>query len=319
MKAVIIARDFSEPEIDASYILKNAGFEVKEYDTEYGSGTTPEKTAELIGDADAAIVGLEPINDAVFERCPNLKVVSRRGIGYDSLDLAAFARHGAAAVRTTGAVEGAVAEHVMACVMHFARRLDLQARSMRRGEWNRMMTYGAKNRTLGLIGFGGIGKEIARRADGFGMEVLYNCRHPKPEWESEYNVRFAPLDELLRKSDYISINVPLTAETEHMIDARAIGMMKREAVIINIARSRVVDETALAGALREGRIKGACIDVYDSEPCTDSVFRGFENVILTPHTANFTTENIKRMNELAAENIVKFFDGTIDEKYVIKV
>ena len=151
--------------------MRDAGFEVIECAGEYGSGTAPEKVAELIGDADAAIVGLEPINDTVFDRCPNLKLISRRGIGYDSLDLGALRRHGAAAVRTTGTVEGAVAEHVMAYIMHFARRLDLQSESMRRGEWKRVMTYGAKNRTLGLIGFGGIGKEIAKRADGFGMEV----------------------------------------------------------------------------------------------------------------------------------------------------
>ena len=207
----------------------------------------------------------------------------------------------------------------MAYIMYFARRLDLQSASMHRGEWKRSMTYGAKNRTLGLIGFGGIGKEIARRADGFGMNVLYNCRHPQKAWETEYNVHYAPIEEIAQKSDYISINVPLTNETEGMIDASFIESMKHESVLINIARSRIVDETALAKALIGGRIRGACIDVYDSEPCTDSVFRSIENAVLTPHTANFTTENIKSMNELAAENIVKFFDGTIDDKYVIKI
>ena len=319
MKVVVTARDFSEPEIDGSYILRDAGFEVTECTGEYGSGTSPEQVAELIGDADAAIVGLGPINDTIFERCPNLKLISRRGIGYDSLDLDVFRRYGAAAVRTTGTVEGAVAEHVMAYIMYFARRLDLQSASMHRGEWKRSMTYGAKNRTLGLIGFGGIGKEIARRADGFGMNVLYNCRHPQKAWEKEYNVHYAPIEEIAQKSDYISINVPLTNETEGMIDVSFIESMKHESVLINIARSRIVDETALAKALIGGRIRGACIDVYDSEPCTDSVFRSIENAVLTPHTANFTTENIKSMNELAAENIVKFFDGTIDDKYVIKI
>lgn len=319
MKVVVTARDFSEPGIDGSHILKDAGFEVKECGGEYGSGTSPEKVAELIGDADAAIVGLEPINDTVFTRCPKLKLLSRRGIGYDSLDLDAFRRHGAAAVRTTGTVEGAVAEHVMAYIMYFARRIDMQNASMHRGEWKRVMTYGAKNRTLGLIGFGGIGKEIARRAAGFGMNVLYNCRHPKKEWETEYAVSYAPIERIAAESDYISVNVPLTDETEGMVDRGLISSMKREAVLINIARSRVVDETALAQALLGGQIRGACIDVYDSEPCTDSVFRDIENAVLTPHTANFTTENIKSMNELAAENIVRYFDGTIDEKYVIKI
>ena len=239
MKVVVTARDFSEPEIDGSYILRDAGFEVTECTGEYGSGTSPEQVAELIGDADAAIVGLEPINDTVFERCPNLRLISRRGIGYDSLDLDAFRRHGAAAVRTTGTVEGAVAEHVMAYIMYFARRLDLQSASMHRGEWKRSMTYGAKNRTLGLIGFGGIGKEIARRADGFGMQILYNCRHPQKAWETEYNVHYAPIEEIAQKSDYISINVPLTNETEGMIDASFIESMKHESVLINIARSRI--------------------------------------------------------------------------------
>lgn len=318
MKVVITARDFVKPDVDGSHILSEAGYEVIEYcDGNYGINTDNETMAKLIADADAAIIGLEPINENVLRHCPNLKLISRRGIGYDSLNLDDLKKYGVSAVRTTGVVESAVAEHVMAYIMYFARHIERQNSSMHRGEWKRIMTYGAKGRTLGLIGFGGIGKEIAKRADGFGMKVLYNCRHPHKEWEKEYNVSYADIMDLAEHSDYISINVPLTKDTENLINKDMILRMKKEAILINTARSRIVDIDALACALQNGRIRGACIDVFDKEPCFDSVFVGIDNAVLTPHTASFTVENFKSMNECAADNVVKFFDKTIEDRYII--
>ncbi len=318
MKIVITAREFTAPGIDGSHILIDAGYDVAEYcKGNYGVNTDADTMADLIGDADAAITGLEPINESVLKRCPNLKLISRRGIGYDSLKLDDLKKYGVSAVRTTGAVEGAVAEHVMAYIMHFARHISEQNSIMHKGKWERIMTYGAKNHTLGIIGFGGIGKETALRANGFGMRILYNCRHPQIEWESKYNAEYAALKDIMRQSDYISVCVPLTADTKELISRELINLMKKDAVLINTARSAVVDNDALADALKSRRIRGACIDVFDREPCTHSVFTDIENAVLTPHTASFTSENFKAMNERAARNVIDFFSNTIDERYII--
>lgn len=316
MKIVITARNFTVPDTDALELLRAQGFEViDDSGVGLGTGAGEDAVADLIGDADAVLSALEPIGETVLRRCPNLKLVSRRGIGYDSVDLEACKRHGVAVARATGTVEAAVAEQVMAYILYFARRVDAQSAEMHAGKWQRQMLPGAKNRTLGLVGFGGIGKEIAKRAVPFRMNVLYYCRHPRPEWEGEYHVKYAPFDELLASCDYISANVPLTAQTRNLFGAAEFARMKPECVFINIARGGVADVQALRQALDSGHIRGACVDVYDHEPCTDSPLAGCPNAILTPHTSSFTSENFGVMNLCAANNIIHFFDGTLEEKY----
>ena len=313
MKLVITARDFSATGASAMALLREAGWEITDYSGEsLGPGTDPALVAERIGGADAAIIGLEPLNAAVLRRCPRLKIVSRRGIGYDSIDLAACRTHGVAAVRAVGTVEAAVAEHVMAYVLHFARHVAAQSASMHRGEWCRTMMPGAKGRVLGLVGFGGIGKEIARRAVPFGMEVRYFCRHPQAAWAEEYHVSYCDWDTLLSDSDYLSINVPLTERTRGMFGAEEFRRMKRESVLINIARGPIVDVPALRDALLGGLLRGAAVDVFDSEPCTTSPLLDCPNAVLTPHTATYTTENFQAMNLAAARNIIDFFAGTLN-------
>ena len=318
MKIVITARNFRMPDDRAYERLQQEGYEVIDAAMEgCGAGTSEERMTSLIGDADIAITGLEPIGAYVLTHCPHLKLVSRRSIGYDSVDLEACRRHGVAVLRATGTVEAAVAEQVMAYILHFARQLDKQNISMHQGRWERMMTYGAKNRILGLVGFGGIGKEIAKRAVAFGMDVWYYCRHPEEKWETDYQVRYCSFDELLKKSDYLSVNVPLTKETRHMFSSVQFQKMKKESVFINIARGQIVDYEALKKALDEKWIRGAGVDVFDTEPCTDSPLLGCENALLTPHTAPYTSENFSEMNSRAAENVISYFHHTLDKKYIL--
>ena len=312
MKIVITARDFSTYDSSAVNLLKNAGFDVIDYSNAgAGTGTTPAQMTEYIGDADIAITGLEPMAEETIDACTNLKMLSKRSIGYDSVNLDACRKHGITVTRTTGAVEAAVSEQVIAYIMYFARNLTAQNESMHAGKWQRVMSYGAKNRTLGLVGFGGIGREIAKRAVALGMNVIYYCRHPKEEYTAKYNVRSTSLDELISTSDYISVNVPLTAETRGMFGKNEFSKMKKECVFINIARGPVMDDGALAAALTAGTIRGAGIDVFDSEPCTDSVLRGCPNAVLTPHTAPFTSENFCSMNMIAAQNVIDYVNNSI--------
>lgn len=316
MKIVITARNFTNYDRAAVESLRACGHEIIDLTEQNFTIATPEsEMIAALSDAQAAICGLEPITDHVLAHCPKLELVSRRSIGYDSIDLDACRTHGVAVTRLTGMVEGAVAEHVMAYILYFAKRIDLQNASMQRGEWVRVMTPGAKGRTLGLVGFGGIGKEIAKRATAFGMRVIYTCRHPNPAWESEFGVTYRDMDSLLAESDYVSLNVPLTDQTRGMFSAPQFEQMKSTAVLINIARGGVVDVSALRRALEDGKIGGAAIDVYESEPCTDSPLVGCDKAVLTPHTAPFTSENFIAMNNRAAQNVLDFFSGTLDEKY----
>lgn len=316
MKIVITARDFATHDDKAIKMLKDAGHEVVDYSGKYcGNSTDEETVASLLGDADIVVMGLEPFGKTVSKLCPNIKMISKRSIGYDSVDLKECEKRGITVARTTGMVEGAVAEHVMAYIMYFARELSRQNSSMHKGEWDRVMTYGAKNRTLGLVGFGGIGKEIAKRAVPFGMNVIYYCRHPKKEWEEEYGVKYASFEELISQSDYISVNVNLSDSTKGMFGEDEFSKMKKECVFINIARSPIMDVNALKNALDKGIIRGAGIDVFDSEPCTDSPLKECENAVLTPHTAPYTFENFSAMNCCAAQNVLDYLKGELKEKF----
>ena len=318
MKIVITARNFSTGDDSAVRLLQAAGHEIVDFsEADMGAGTPESAVWEAVSDAEIAIAGLEPFSRTVLEHCPNLRLISRRGIGYDSVDLDACMDHHITLCRTVGAVEGSVAEHVLAYILYFARRLDLQNVPMHEGKWQRTMTSGAKTRKLGLVGFGGIGKEIALRARPFGMELYYNCRHPNSAWEEEYGVQYLPMDQLLATCDYISVNVPLTEATRGMFDTAAFAQMKPGSIFINIARGPVADAHALRAALDSGHLAGAAIDVYDVEPCTDSPLIGQPNALLTPHTATYTSENFTTMNIIAAQNILDFLDGKLDSKYIV--
>lgn len=315
MKIAITARNFSAPDRKAMDLLLDAGYEIIDCSTEKPGNSSDElEVIRKIGDADAAITGLEPFRRTTLEQCPNLKIISRRGIGYDTIDVDACRDMGICLARTAGAVEGAVAEHVMAYILWFSRHLEIQNASMHQGKWERVMMPGAKGRTLGLVGFGGIGKEIARRAVPFGMKILYYCRHPRPEWEKEYQAEYCDLGRLLSESDYVSANLPLTESTAGMFGEEKFRMMKKGSVFINISRGGIMDPDALKQALDSGHLRGAGIDVFDKEPCMDSPLASCRNAILTPHTAPYTSENFSDMNLKAAQNVLDFFHGKLEER-----
>lgn len=313
MKIAVTARNYSDrASLD---ILRAAGFEILDAPAgELGIGAGGVALERYVRDADAVIAGLESYTAELLDACPRLKLISRRGIGYDSIDLDACRARGVAVVRTVGRVEGAVAEHLMALLLHFARSIERENREMHEGVWNRRMSLGAKNRTLGLVGFGGIGRELARRAKSFDMRILYTCRHPEPAWAEMYGVQYAPLDELLGESDFVAACVPLTAETAGMFDAGRFAQMKTGSYFLNAARSPIMDVLALKAAVESGRLAGAAVDVFPHEPCTDSPLRGVPNIVLTPHTAPFTTENFLEMNRAAAQNAVDHFSGILDAR-----
>ena len=310
MKVVITARNFDVDGGEQIKRLKAHGFEVVDYSDRMFDNE--DDYFEALRGADAVINAIEPMSRKGLLDS-DLKLISVRGVGYDYIDSDACREKGIAISRTVGAVEGAVAEQVMAYLLYFARRIDFQNSSMQGGKWERLMSSGLSGMTLGIIGLGGIGIEIAKRALPFGMKIVYFSRTKK----DFAGVDYLELDELLSVSDYVALSLPLTPQSEGMIGDRQLSLMKKSAVLINVSRAKIVDVYALKEALEKGELGGCAIDVFEKEPCTDSPLIGLENAVLTPHTSPYTKNNFIAMNKLATDNIIRFFDKTIDEKYLV--
>lgn len=314
MKITITARDYGQASPAIMEQLRATGHTIVDCsDRDFGSGTSEADVIQAIGDSDIVICGPEPYTAHVLENLPNLKLISRRGVGFDNMHLDTCRAKGIRVITTPGTLEGAVAEHVMAYLLYFARHIDSQNSYMHQAQWHRVMMPGLKGAKLGLVGFGGIGKEIAKRAVPFGMDVTYYCRHPKQEWEAQYGVRYEEMDTLLATCDYVSVNVPLTDSTRNLFDATAFAKMKQGSIFINIARGGVMDVHALKAALESGHLAGAAVDVFPSEPCTDSPLVGVANAVLTPHTAPYTATTFNEMNQAAAAHVLDYLAGNLKE------
>jgi glyoxylate reductase len=237
-----------------------------------------------------------------------LKVVANMAVGYDNVDLEAAKERGVVVTNTPEVLNETTADTTFMLLLAAARRLGEGERLVRAGEWE---AWGPKmllgpdvwGKKLGIVGFGGIGQAVARRAKGFGMEILYTGRSRKEEAEEEFGARHLELDELLRESDFVSIHTPLTAETQHLIGASELEKMKPEAVLVNTSRGPLVDEAALADALESGRIFAAGLDVYEEEPEVHPKLLELENVVLAPHIGSASIETRDKMAALAAENL----------------
>jgi len=256
----------------------------------------------------------DSLDRSTIEALPGLRVVSNYAVGYNNIDLAAAAQRGIVVTNTPGVLTEATADVAWALILAVGRRIVEADRFTREGRfsgWAPEMFLGldVHGRTLGVIGLGRIGRAVARRAAGFDMEVLYYDRTRKLEAEEKTGAQYAGLDELLARSDYVSIHVPLLPETYHLIDSRRIGMMKPAAFLINTARGPVVDENALVDALKAGRIAGAGLDVYEEEPKLHPGLTGLANTVLLPHIGSASTATRIRMAEMAVENLLAALGG----------
>ncbi|MBC7359899.1 MAG: D-glycerate dehydrogenase [Desulfacinum sp.] len=255
------------------------------------------------------------IDREVFDRAPGLRVAANYGVGFDHIDVAEAGRRGVLVTNTPGVLTDATADLAFALILAVARRVVEGDRRTRSGQfrfWAPLHFLGTEvsGKTLGIVGFGRIGRAVARRARGFDMQVLYTARKPLDEGEEErLGVRFAPLEDLLAQSDFVSLHVPLTPETRHLIGARELSLMKPSAYLVNTARGPVVDEKALVEALRRGIIRGAGLDVYENEPQLTPGLADLENVVLLPHVGSATVETRTRMAEMAVENLLEGLAG----------
>lgn len=234
----------------------------------------------------------------LMSKAPRLRVIARAGTGVDTIDVAAATRRGIAVMNAPGANTVSAAEHAMGLVLALVRHIPPAAEAMRRGEWDRKRFEGTelRGKTMGVVGLGRIGGHLAHLARAFGMSVVAHDPFLPGERAVELQVKLLPLDQLLRVADVVSLHVALTDETHHLINAQRLALMKAGAVVINTARGELIDEAALAAAVREKRIGGAAIDVFAVEPLpADSPLRGLDRVILTPHLAASTAEAQERV------------------------
>jgi glyoxylate reductase len=290
-------------------------------DVEVYEGVDDAIPRELLLEKVADVEGLlslltERIDAEVMDAAEGLKVISNYAVGYNNIDVAAATERGIYVTNTPGILTDTTADCAFALLMAVARRIPEADRHVKAGgwvhAWGPRMFVGTDvhGKTLGIIGLGRIGGAIARRAKGFNMNVIYYDEDRKRDLERELGVRYSPLKELLTESDYVSLHIPLTSSTRHMIGKRELTMMKETAFLINTSRGPVVDEDALYRALRDGVIAGAGLDVFEREPLSpDSPLKGLDNAVITPHIASASVETRTKMATTAAFNLVSVLQG----------
>jgi glyoxylate reductase len=257
----------------------------------------------------------EDMDGAVMDAAgEGLRVIANMAVGYDNIDVEAAGERGIVVTNTPGVLDETTADVAFMLVLAAARRLGEGERLLRAGKWEwwgpkQLRGLDVWGKRLGIVGMGRIGRAVARRGRGFGMEILYHNRSRKEDAENELGARYLDLDDLLRESDFVSIHTPLTDETRHLISERELGLMRETAVLVNTSRGPVVDEGALAAALAEGRIFAAGLDVYEEEPKVHPELLELENVVLAPHVGSATIDTRDKMATLAAENLAGVLRG----------
>jgi phosphoglycerate dehydrogenase-like enzyme len=267
--------------------------------------------AALAADAVAAIVSTDPFDRRVFAAAPALRAIARVGVGTDSIDLAAATEAGVVVMTTPGANRETTADHALALILAALRRVVEHDASVRRGEWRRggdMTPWELNRTTVGLVGYGAIGRAVARRLRGFDVGLLV-C---DPVARMQGGVPCVTLAELLRRADVVSLHIPLTETTVGLIGDPELGLMQPSAVLVNTSRGGLVDEAALARALRGGRLRGAALDVFADEPDVPRALADLPNVILTPHIGGLSERSIASMTEQATSHVLDALQGKPD-------
>lgn len=307
-KILITTRSFRKLDGKHKQILRDARYEL--VDSPYERPLTGDELAELIVDMDGAILGVDEVSAKVFERGNKLKVISRYGVGYDKVDVVSATAHGIPVTITPGANSIAVAELTLGLMLAVARHIPKQAEQVKNGNFSPITGMELDGATLGLIGLGRIGQEVAKRAYAFGMSILfYDPFPPADEFLAQYACQDCTLSELLKNSDVISLHSPHTPETHHLIDSNALNQMKSTAILINTARGGLVDEESLYHALKNGVIAGAGFDVFSDEPPTDSPLLMLDNFVGTPHSGSATLQTTLKMGLMASENALTVLRG----------
>ena len=296
-------------------VLRNSGLELV-FPPRPAQMNEEELLAILPG-VTASLAGSEPYTRRVLEANPGLRVIARAGVGYDAVDLTAASAQGIAVTYAPGTNHKAVAEQTFGLMLALGKELMTQNTALRSGRWLRRPSLPLRGRTLGIIGLGRIGKEVALRARAFAMPTLANDIQPDLDFAAQLDIQMVSLERLLAESDFVSLHVPLTSLTRRLMNQRTLAQMKATAFLINTARGPVVCEADLVEALHAGRIAGAGLDVFEKEPLRESPLLQLPNVVLTPHTAGIDSQSIADMAMSAAQSIAAFHRGEWPEEVVV--
>ncbi len=301
---LIAAREAAQVQERFHDVLASAGLTPLYPNTGKPTQLTEQELLTALDGIEAIVAGSEPYTSRVLTAHPQLRVIARVGVGYDAVDVAAATAQGAVVTITPGTNHGSVAEHTFALMLGFTRHLPARHQSLVQGGWPRLMSTPLRGQTLGLAGLGRIGKAVAIRALAFEMKVIAFDPHPDAEFCSTHGITLVPFERLLSDADFLSLHLPSTPSTRHLINRATLARMKPECVLINTSRGGLIHEGDLLMALRERNIRGAALDVFEQEPLpTDHPLRGLDNVVLTPHAAGLDILSLGDMARSAAEAI----------------
>mgnify|MGYP002623365227 FL=1 len=269
-----------------------------------------ENVIEVLADAEAVVAGAEPYPEKVITSLPKLRAIGRTGVGFDAIDLAACDDAGVVVTTTPGVNHHSVAEHTIAMLMAVSRDFPERDIRVRECRWKRVATPRVMGRTIGILGLGRIGRAVATRAHGLGMKILAYDPYPNREFVEQWGVTLCDLPTILSQSDYVSLHLPATPETTHLINAETLQQMKSGAILINTARGSLVDEPALVEALQNGHLGGAGLDVFEVEPLpASSPLLKMNNVLLSGHVAGLDQESHDDTFTMVARILLDLYNG----------
>ncbi len=275
----------------------------------YGRPLKEDELIPLLVDVDGVIAGLDEFGEKVLKSSNRLKVISRYGVGIDNIDMEAAKRLGIFVINTPDVNTQAVADLTFGLILSVSRKIPQSHQSTKEGRWERLIGRGVYKKSLGIIGLGRIGKAVAKRAKGFEMEIIAYDVLRDESFAETLGIKFLPIDDLLREADFVTLHCGLNPQTKGLIGPRELGLMKETAYLINTARGELVDERALYEALKEGRIAGAGLDVYEKEPPLGNSLLSLENVVTTGHIAAYTDEAIKEMALASVKNLLSALEA----------
>ena len=308
---VFVTRPLPSPGID---LLNDSGFDVRSNPED--RPLSREQLLVGVREADALICMLsDRIDVELLDSAPALKVIANYAVGYDNIDVGAARDRGIEVTNTPGVLTEATADLAWALLLAAARNLGAGERMVRAGEWTgwgpmQLLGEPLQGRTLGIVGMGAIGQAVARRGKGFGMEIVYfNRNRVAPDIEASLGAEFVSFEELLRRSDFLSLHAPLNEHSRHLFNQQTFQLMKSTAVLVNTARGALIDEVELVAALRDGRLAAAGLDVYEFEPKITEGLLGLDNVVLAPHLGSASTLARGDMVRLCCENVIAVLAG----------
>lgn len=304
-RVVIAARSFASTDPAPREALQRAGVTVVQ------PGTPPRgsELAAILGDADGLIVGSIPLTEAHFAVAPRLRVVAMHGVGVDHIDLRAAAAHGVIVTNAPGSNDGAVADLAIGLMLACLRQIPAADHAARTGAWRGVVGEELAGKRVGLLGWGRIGRNVARRLSGFDVSLLVHDPYVDAEIVSASGALPHSLEDVLELADIVSLHLPLTPETDNLLGAERLALMKPGAYLINTARGGIVDESALLDLLMSGHLRGAGLDCFAVEPPDGNPLLELPNVVVTPHIGAQTRESIARMGVIAAENVLRVLGG----------